>query len=574
MSAHTPPTDYWDFPRLEAWARALPAAHAGWVRVEEIGRSRQGRPLLLIVIGAQNGDTEARPALWVDAGTHCAEWAGMMAAVHMTERWLADLAATGAEGEAARVFFAEHTIYVAPCISPDGYQAMHEGAPYLRSTLRPPRAGEPRIGFEPRDIDGDRAVRWMRWRHPAGPFVSDPEVPLNLRLRTLDDDPADAFFVCAEGEFLCPDPAVPAGDAPWIAAPLLNGLDLNRNFPAAWAPFSMFGMDGGEYALSEPESRAMVDAVAARPCIAAALTLHTYTGALLTQPYRKPSPLAEDDVELMDALAQQAVSGTGWRAIRVHPDFMYDPDKPIVGVWADTLSTVFGVPGYTLEIWDPYGHCGQTVAKPAEFFKKPDAAVIRAMVARFSEAPHAVVPWRRFDHPQLGPVEIGGLDYMRTIRNPPLAELPAECGKAFRVAERLRRALPRVQVEARAVPVAPGLTRVEVAFENLGYLPATGLRRGETLVGCPGTSCTLTLSGRAQLVSGAPEQRLTPLDGWGALQVGAHGLYPALSGDRSHRARVSWLVSGEGEATLTFSLARAGTGTRTLAISPTPRIPS
>ena len=46
----------------------------------------------------------------------------------------------------------------------------------------------------------------------------------------------------------------------WKQAPREFGLDLNRNFPSHWAPFSMFGMDGGAYSLSEPESRALIDA--------------------------------------------------------------------------------------------------------------------------------------------------------------------------------------------------------------------------------------------------------------------------------------------------------------------------
>ena len=47
----------------------------------------------------------------------------------------------------------------------------------------------------------------------------------------------------------------------------------------------MFGMDSGDYPLSEPESRATVEAFRARPRIAAAVTNHTYTGCILTHPY-------------------------------------------------------------------------------------------------------------------------------------------------------------------------------------------------------------------------------------------------------------------------------------------------
>jgi hypothetical protein len=563
---------YWDFVRLHAWASGLLAhpAAARYLHVGTYGESRHGRPLILLTLGDRelSGHPEARPALWIDAGTHCAEWAGIMAAVAAVERWLTTLAEPGTEGDALRAWFGVHTIYVAPCLSPDGLQAMHDGAPYLRSTLRPPRPGEARIGFEPRDLDGDGAIRWMRWRHPAGPFVHDPGVPLHLRPRRLDDDPAEAFFACEEGEFLCPEPSDAPDGGAWTAAPLAFGLDLNRNFASSWAPFSMFGMDGGAYPMSEPEARAVTEAFAARTTVCAALTLHTYTGCVLTQPYRKPSPLTEADVDLMEALAEQAADGTGWRVIRVHPDFMYDPERPIVGVWADTMATVFGVPGYTVEVWDPYGAAGLTVERPAAFFKKPDPAIVRGLIEHFAQNPEAVSPWRPFEHPQLGPVEIGGLDELRTVRNPPIDRLPAECDKVFRIAERLRRALPEVRAHATVTPLGAGLARVEAVFENHGFLSTTALERGETLVSCPGSSVALTTGEGVTLVDGAPQQALPPLQGWGPRQLGAHGLYPSLDAERSHRIRVSWMVRGTGEVRLSFSLGRAGGQVRVLRIDP------
>ena len=70
-----------------------------------------------------------------------------------------------------------------------------------------------------------------------------------MRHRRLDDRPEDAFFFCSEGTFIHWDGVA------WVDAPREFGLDLNRNFPGSWAPFRMFGMDGGAYPLSEPESR-------------------------------------------------------------------------------------------------------------------------------------------------------------------------------------------------------------------------------------------------------------------------------------------------------------------------------
>ena len=189
----------------------------------------------------------------------------------------------------------------------------------------------------------------------------------------------------------------------------------------------MFGMDGGHFPASEPESRAVVQAFAARPCISAGVTNHTYTGCILTQPYRKDTPLSDPDIYLMENLAKGITKETGYRVFRIEPDFTYDPKKAVVGVWSDSMCTTFGVPAYTLELWDPFGFCGVENNDPKDFFVQPDPEKIRGLVEHFSTIEDAVTPWRTFEHPQLGKVEIGGLDYMRTVRNPPVSVLAAEC---------------------------------------------------------------------------------------------------------------------------------------------------
>lgn len=527
----------WD--ELEAECRALAARYPGTVRLSEVGRSRQGRPLLLLTIGC-NDDA---PAVWVDGGTHCAEWAGVMSALFTASRWAEAMAA--GQLPADRV-----TAHVMPCMSPDGYDAMRRGAPYLRSTLRPPRDGRPRVGLDPCDIDGDGVVRWMRWRHPAGSWCFDDATSARMRPRTLQDAPGDAFFVCSEGSFLAWDGAT------WTTARLQYGMDLNRNFPGSWAPFEMFGMDGGDYPLSEPESRAVVDAFRARPRIAAAVTNHTYTGALLTQPYRQDTPLGEDDILLMERLANEAVRGTGYRVLRTFPDFTYDPKKPIVGVWADTMSTAFGLPGYTLELWDPFAFAGVANRDPGRFWTHPDPALCGTLTDAFAAVEGAVAPWRPFVHPQLGAVEIGGLDVPGAIHNPPEGLLRGECERGFAVADRLLRALPQVRVEVEVSPMGAGLRRVRALVENLGFLSTSGLAHSRRIGLAPPLTVTLVGGG----VEGEATVELGWLDGWAGVGRDAHPLYPSLPVAGGPRRLVSWLVRGDEPLTLHWDAGRGGKG--------------
>lgn len=546
-------TRWLDHAAIAAWCADLAHDHPRWARVETVGESREGRPILLVTVGDHAGDPAGRPTLWLDGGTHAAEWTGVMATLWTVSRWVEALAAGD---PARRAWFAGHTACVLPCVSPDGYDSMLRGAAFVRSTLRPPRDGRARVGLEAGDVDGDGRVRWMRWRHPAGPWTFDDPATARLRRRRLDDDPADAWFVCPEGRFLGWD------GVRWTAASLPHGLDLNRNFPGSWAPFGMFGQDGGDFPLSEPESRAVVDAFRARRTVCAGLTNHTYTGAMLTQPYREATPLADADIRLMEGLARDAVGGTGYRVLRTFPDFTYDPKNPIVGVWADTMATTFGVPGYTLELWDPFAFAGVANEQPGRFWTDPDPDACPRLVDAFAREAEGVAPWRPFDHPQLGAVEVGGLDLARTLHNPPLRLLPEECARGHAVADRLLRALPDVHAELRVTPLADGLRRVELRLENRGHLPTTGLPYAERIGVAPPVTVTLVPGPGQGLADGPATLDLPALDGWGSLQVHAarHPLYPALPFQRGVHAVATWVLRGTGPVEVTWDAGRGGRG--------------
>jgi hypothetical protein len=540
---------YWDYPAIERWCRSYADAHPGWVELQSIGKSAEGRDILLLALGRNPGTT---PAFWLDGGTHAAEWTGVMATLYALSKWAAEFST--AEGK----WFHGNTIYVVPCVSPDGYQALHEGAPFIRSSTRLPRPGVRRVGLDPQDIDGDGKVRLMRWRDAAGPFIVDDSHPLGVRRRSIRDDPSKACFLCQEGLFLQWD------GFKWIQAPLKHGLDLNRNFPVYWLPFQMFGMDGGAYALSEPESRALMDAVAQRPCISAGLTNHTYTGAILTQPYHPDPAIPESDVNLMERLAEEAVVGTDYRVMRVHPDFTYDPKKRIIGVWADCLTTTMGIPAYTLELWNPFGWAGVEVEKPAEFFRKPDPAVVDAVLAKAAEE-GSFSYWTPFRHPQLGDVELGGIDHLQTIRNPPPALLPEECEKGFKVADAIRRSLPQLNVEVEIERLGIELYRVEALVENTGFLSSTALARARDIGAASGVRLWLEIPEGVELVEGSQEQDLGRLEGWGDWQVSSaqNPIYPGLPAS-GHRGKGTWVLRGAGELLLFWSGGRAGSGNRPL----------
>ena len=528
---------YWDYPEIQRWCQDLVQASPDWIQLQTLGLTEHGNPILLLIFGCNPKET---PMFWLDAGTHAAEWTGVMAAIYAMSSWYEEL-----QTEEGKEWFRNNSIAVLPCMCPDGYQHLREGGHFVRSTLRKAPSGVERIGLDPQDINRDGQIRWMRWKHPAGPYCSDATAPMGIRKRSLQDNPNDAFFLTQEGMFLEWD------GTSWKQAPLKNGLDLNRNFPVQWNPFSMFGMDGGIYPLSERESRLATEALTNLPRVCAVLSNHTYTGALLTQPYHPDPVLCDGDIQLMQEFAEQAVVGTDYRVIKVHPDFAYDPKKRIIGVWADFVSSTLGIPGYTLELWNPFHWAGIDMSDPASFFGHPDPNIIQALMKKacsegFSE-------WTEFEHPQLGSVEIGGFQYLTTIRNPPEALLQAECEKGLCVANNMRAALPKIRVSYNIQKLSDELYTLSIILENQGFLSTVGTQRAFDLNLCPRPSVQISPHS-----SPLHSKHLPPLEGWGAGLYTQNPIYPNL-GTRSCREQCSWVVSS-GTYQIEWDCGRGGKG--------------
>lgn len=544
---------YLNFNEIEQFCLELAERFPNWVRLSEIGKTQHGRTIYLLTLGNQNDEIEKKPAIWIDGGTHSSEWTGVMACLYTVSQWLEKLQAEDPE---IMAWFNHATAHIVPCISPDGFAAMMSGAPFIRSSLRKGNETSVRHGFEPCDVNQDNEIRWMRWKDPAGPFVIDETLPILMRPRTVDDSPEDAYYCTFEGEFINWD------GTKITAAELKYGLDLNRNFPGAWQPFSMYGMDGGDFALSEPESRAVVTAFSERPFICAAITNHTYGGCILTQPYRSNSSIQDDDINLMHTLAKQLVGNTGYKTYKACPDFMYKPDRPISGVWSESISTVFGVPGYTVELWNLFNYIDENQIAPLDYFFGKDVSIIRTVLTKLIDKhPNIVTPWEVFKHHQLGEVEIGGVDYMRSIRNPPESVLKLECETSLLIANRLRKSIPNVQCKHEVSEVKPNIFKVTAILENTGFLPSSGLKHGETIRSTPKVTLQLKVPENAKILHGEETYLPSHLNGWGnAISedlVAKNPIYPFLSQTTS-QVKVSWMVEGKGLYSIDWVAGRAG----------------
>ncbi len=544
--------------QLQAWVAAYPT----FCKVTSLAKTPEGRDVWLLTIGR---DLERiRPAAWVDGNMHAAELAGSSVALAIAEDALRlHVEPNSLEAQELPTPIAQRLrdilFYVVPRISPDGAEAVLTSGRSVRSVPRDHRIerGAPRWLNE--DIDGDGQIRSIRIKDPGGELVEAKEMPGLLVERTIED----------EGPFykLYPEGRIEHFDGKTIPSPFFlgdNPIDLNRNFPWSWAPHHE-QIGAGAYATSEPEARGIVEFATTHPNIFAWCDFHTFGGVLIRPLGHAPdAKMNQEDLAIFRQLEAWMTEHTGYPTVSGHEEFLYEPEKPLRGDLTDYAYNQRGAIGYVVELWDLFARL--SIPRPPKFAQYYERVTRHDLVRlawwdRDENQSRSFPPWRLVDHPQLGPVEVGGIDPRVGIWNPPPHELPTLCAKQAQVFLRVAALAPRLRVgRIERFPLSGDLTRVEIEILNDGYLGTYGLPSAKTLDFNEPVYATATVHEGAALVdNGRAHQVLGHLDGWGhGLHTGAN--LPAYPGTRgtTHAAWVRYLVRGKGRLEVRAGACRAG----------------
>ncbi|MCU1393739.1 MAG: peptidase family protein [Ilumatobacteraceae bacterium] len=536
---------------------ALAEQFTGLVDVEQYGTSFEGRPLLLVTVTDRStGAPDTKPAQWVDANIHATEVTGGAAALHL----LHHLVTAEERGDATTMqALRTRTFYVVPRVNPDGVEGALADAPvYRRSSMRPwpYRDRHQWPGLLDHDIDGDGRVLSMRVVDPNGawmPHADEPRVMVPVPADGVVADGVLRYRMFAEGTitdfdgFTVPTPRPP------------EGLDMNRNFPAGWGT-TVRG--SGDHPLSEPEIDALVRAIVARPNICGYNAYHTSGGVIL----RPSSTVADSSLPPVDLwtykeLGRRGSELTDYPVHSVYEDFTWDKSDTMSGAADDWAYEHLGVYGWTTEFWDVVAAATDHRSSTDIWYVGPtveEEVAIAAWSDQYGVGEY-VVPWRPFDHPQLGPVEIGGLDWFRVASNPPLALLADEVRPhaAFAVHQAL--AAPCIEiVHAAASPLGDGLWRIEAGIANTGWLPTTvTVRAAKDNLVLP-IDARLELPDDAAVVNGANRIRLGQLQGRSGYRVDGG----SRNDGTPDRVLAVWTVRVAAPASITIVAGHPRAGTR------------
>jgi murein tripeptide amidase MpaA len=515
---------------LESWAQERPELF----RLESIGKSYEGRDIWLATISnAETGPDLEKPALLIEANIHAIEVTGATAALHLIQRLLSGY------GPDERVTQALDTrvFYVVPRLNPDGAElALAERPRFIRSSTRPWPLADEVDGLYEEDIDGDGRILMMRVRDPNGSWKPHSEEPRILVRREPDEQEGEFYRVFSEGRIRNYD-----GVTIKIAPPL-EGLDLNRNFPMEWAvEAEQYG--AGPYPASEPEIRAIVQAIVERPNITGHIAYHTFSAVHL-RPYSSypDEHFPTNDLRTYKLLGEAATAITGYPAISIFHDFKYDPKQSVKGGANDWLYDHLGLFSWTTEFWSPQREAGIEDYQYIEWLRdhppEDDLKLLRWNDEQLDGKGY--IDWYPFEHDQLGEVELGGWDLMYCWGNIPPQFLEREIAPHSELAIYQLLVSPRLDIRSLvAEPLGDDRWLVRLVLENTGWLPTSVSEKAVERKAVRPLEAEVTLPEGGKVVGGERKVELGQLDG----RVHRRSVFWWATSDATNdRAKVEWVV--------------------------------
>lgn len=547
---------YWTYRSMGEALAAWQAAYPHLLRCRVIGKSSEGRELTVAILtDAAAGSDREKPAILVDANIHAGEVAGNAAAMYWIETILEGFQAGD---PAMQALLDDHAVYVIPRIALDGAEAYLTTPKHYRSSPKIHPDAPP--GWVEDDIDGNGHILTIRIESEDGAYAVDEERPQRMRRRRPGEMGGRYYHCLVEGRL--DKTTDQTGERPargWLRESRRHRLDFNRNFPVRWGGETL-EPGAGRLPLSEPETAAVARFMVDHPNIAVYTALHTAGGVILRQPSTGEDQVLErGDRTLFREVAEMGADTTGYFARSNWQAFAQGDESVLMpGAADDFLYEHRGVLAFTVEIWDlpraagakgyaEWGRRAMALMSTAE----AEANARRIWDWIRTEVPESWFPWRPFDHPDLGRVEIGGVDFRFVRQNPPPSRLPLECERIANFLTRLGNTTARLRIEASgARALAPGRWRVWAEAVNVGYLPTAATGRGQTV---GGTEVEAALEGEATLIAGQSPMKAGHLLGYGSVSVAT---LPA-----GQRAFSEWVVAAEPGTTLgvRFSAPRAGT---------------
>jgi hypothetical protein len=253
------------------------------VRIEQIGTSALGRPMVVAIVNnPATGPEASKPAMWIDGNIHGNE----VQAGEVVGYTLDSLCNAHGRVPELTELIDRSVFYLCPSVNPDGRDEWFSKAhtPHSNRTGLQPfdndRDGESDEDG-PDDLDGDGSIGQMWRKDPSGTHRRDPRDPRRFIPVSREPRP-DGTVERGEWSYGGEEGIDNDGDGR-VNEDGQGGYDMNRNWPSDWQPDHV-QRGAGPWPLSYPETRCIAEFILARPNIAAVQSYHNAGGMILRGP--------------------------------------------------------------------------------------------------------------------------------------------------------------------------------------------------------------------------------------------------------------------------------------------------
>jgi hypothetical protein len=445
---------YYNHDGITDICKKIAAAHPDLAKLESIGKSYQGREMwLLTITDFKKGKPEEKPAFYLDGNIHSNEIQGAEMALYTA--WY--LTETFKDITYIKELLADRVFYIVPTINPDGRDN------FMKAPNSPhsPRSGMIPIdndrdgkvnedGFD--DLDKDGNITQMIRKSATGRFKKDPNDPRRL-MRAKNDELGEYEVLGNEGIDSDGDGRVNEDGEGYY--------DPNRDWGWKWQPNPI--QNGAyKYPFSLPENRNVRNFVMAHPNIAGAQSFHNNGGMILR------GPGAEEDASTYNAEDSRIYDAIGKKGELLIPGYRYMiVYKDLYSVFGGELDWFYGGRGiytFTNELFTSYMYFN----KKSSWEDGEDENYEFNNDLLFGDA---VVPWKEYDHPQYGKIEVGGVKKNFTRADPGfLLESDAHRNMSFVIYHAYH--MPKLSVENISEKnLGNGLTEVTAVIKNERMMP-------------------------------------------------------------------------------------------------------
>ncbi|GHE41366.1 M14 family metallopeptidase [Sphingobacterium griseoflavum] len=509
--------NYPTYGELTEEIRAI-SKHAGGA-ASSIGRSYGGEDISVIKI--QSG-AEKKPTLLIVAGIDGKHPAGIISALDVAKNIL------NLPQDSLAAILSKRSVWIVPVLNPDAYKRNVASNRWLSGNARViDNDRDGRLNEDPaEDLNRDGVIAQMRVRRKGGKYVAHSDHNDYLIEADRSKGQEGIYELYIEG--------IDADKDGLFGEDGDGGVNIDRNFTYDYRPFTA---ESGDYAASEPETRALVDFIFDHPQIAS--VLHFGLGNNLTEAEsfdaRKAGERIISSWSAKDVDAAKFVSSVYNRLtanLGVAPKSVSHG-----GGFSNTAYYHLGKYSFVTPVWWPAVQDTSQIGK-ASGAKNGDDMFLQWIAT--NKLKGAILPWAKINHadfPQHS-VEVGGV--VEVFKNNPPKEflqLATRAHTDFVVA--LLHNMARLEFETPVVtPLGDDIFRIDIRVVNTGVL-ATYPEIADKIKHVSKMKAVCSLQKNQKFLSGKRLQ-----------------LYPTLAGGASQQ--FSWLIQGKGSVEITAGCPTAG----------------